>query len=313
MAEPLNQVPESLLAIKTKGTIGNLDARWLAFLLLLIGFGIKLPTVPFHTWLPDAHVEAPTAISVVLAGILLKIGAYGLLRLGYGLLPDAALSLNWLVALLGGISLVYGAMLALAQTDLKKLVAYSSVSHMGLVLLGLATGTAAGYQGAAYQLISHGILSAGLFLAVGVLYDRTHNRDIAAYEGLAERMPIYTTLTGMLFFGSLGLPLFSGFIAEIMLLNATVEAANITPQFWWYVGALLLALLLSAGYFLWAFRRMFLGPFKLAPNLASITLTDANPLEISLLISTIGISIYLGLMPAGLLDLLASCGLLQGH
>ncbi len=317
MAKAASQVPDSLLNPLTKGTIGGVDARWLAFLLLLIGFGIKLPTVPFHTWLPDAHVEAPTAISVLLAGILLKIGAYGLLRLGYGLLPEAATSLSWLVGLLGAISLVYGALVAMAQTDLKKMVAYSSVSHMGLVFLGLASGTTAGLQGAGFQLISHGLLSAGLFLAVGILYDRTHDRDINAYQGLAKPMPYYTILTGMLFFGSLGLPVFSGFIAELMVLNGAVEAASNGGMTWIYVGTLLLTLLLTAGYFLWAFRRMFLGAFSVSDSVAVYLgpnpLTDNTKVESLLLLVTVLGSIWLGLFPNTLLDILGAADILKAH
>jgi NADH-quinone oxidoreductase subunit M len=317
MAKAESQVPDSLLNPLTKGTIGGVDARWLAFLLLLIGFGIKLPTIPFHTWLPDAHVEAPTAISVLLAGILLKIGAYGLLRLGYGLLPEAATSLSWLVGLLGAISLVYGALVAMAQTDLKKMVAYSSVSHMGLVFLGIATGTTAGLQGAGFQLISHGLLSAGLFLAVGVLYDRTHKRDINTYQGLAKPMPYYTVLTGMLFFGSLGLPVFSGFIAELMVLNGAVEAASIGGMTWIYVGALLLTLLLTAGYFLWAFRRMFLGTFSVSDSVAAYLgnkpLTDTTKVESFLLLVTVLGSVWLGLFPNILLDIMGAADILKAH
>jgi NADH-quinone oxidoreductase subunit M len=181
-----------------------------AFLLLFLGFAVKLPAVPLHTWLPDAHVEAPTPVSVVLAGILLKVGAYGLLRIAYPVFPAEASHYAYLVGGLGTLSILYAALNALAADDLKRMVAYSSVSHMGFVLVGIASVTVEGVSGAVYMLFSHGILSALLFLLVGVLYERTHDKAIPNYRGLAGPMPHYTAVTTVAFFASLGLPGFRG-------------------------------------------------------------------------------------------------------
>ncbi len=189
MTDSKNLIPGSILDLEVVKIIFGYPARFLAFLLIFIGFAIKIPVVPVHTWLPDAHVEAPTSISVILAGVLLKVGAYGLLRTGILIFPEGALKYAWLIGLLGVVSILYGAMNALASKDLKRLIAYSSVSHMGFVLLGFAAITAEGLGGSIYQMVSHGIISAGLFLIAGVLYDRTNNRMIENYSGIAHAMP----------------------------------------------------------------------------------------------------------------------------
>lgn len=204
--------------------------QWWVFVLLMLGFLIKVPSVPFHTWLPDAHVEAPTPISMILAGVLLKIGGYGLLRIAYPICPAAGQSLSHLVCWIGVVSVLYGAFAALAQTDFKRLVAYSSVSHMGYVVLGIGIwgayagngydpqSWALGLNGAVYQMVAHGILSPGMFFLVGVIYERLHFRDLQRMGGLAARMPAFATATAVIFFGALGLPTLAGFVGEVLVL-----------------------------------------------------------------------------------------------
>ncbi|MBC7449683.1 MAG: NADH-quinone oxidoreductase subunit M [Hymenobacteraceae bacterium] len=285
---------------------GATPARLLAFGLLLAGFGIKLPIVPFHTWLPDAHVEAPTPISVVLAGLLLKVGAYGLLRFTWPLFPDAARALAPVVAGLGAISILYGALCALAQTDLKKLVAYSSVSHMGFVLLGFASLTPEGVGGAVFQLVSHGLISSLLFLLVGVLYDRTHSRAIGHYRGLAGPLPRFAAATVIGFFAALGLPGFSGFIAEILVLlgtwqSALVPAASGRLPLWTAIVPLA-GLLVGAGYCLWTVQRLLFGPYWVHPKLdPPVVLPDLTVRERWLLGSLCAATLGLGVFPAVLL------------
>ena len=233
-----------------------------AFFLLFIGFAIKLPSVPFHTWLPDAHVEAPTPISMILAGVLLKMGGYGFLRLCYPIFPTAAVDWAYLLAVIGVISIVYGALCAMAQDDFKKLVAYSSVSHMGFVLLGIAVLTKTGFQGAMFQMIAHGISSPMCFFLVGVIYDRAHHREINRFGGLWLTMPKYGSMATLGFFASLGLPGLCGFIGEVYVLLGTFQARD---TFAWAVPMAIIAasgVILTAGYILWLVQRVYLGPAK---------------------------------------------------
>ena len=303
MTDPLNFISGSVLDPSNSWTMGPYSAREWAFLLLFVGFGIKLPMVPLHTWLPDAHVEAPTAISVILAGLLLKIGAYGLLRLAYPIFPHEALQASWLVGFIAVVSILYGAFNALGSKDLKRLIAYSSISHMGFVLLGLASGTVEGTIGATYQLFSHGIISAMLFILAGVLSDRTQDRTIDNYSGLATTMKSYTALVTVAFFASMGLPGFSGFIAEVMIfLGAfTSPATNgLLPK--WMAFASALGLLLSAAYYLWTFQRMFLGTFSI--KIPAISLADLDRREYLLLLPLALLALGFGIFPQPLLNII---------
>ena len=226
------------------------------FLAFYIGFAIKIPAFPFHTWLPDAHVEAPTPISVILAGILLKMGIYGLLRISFPMLPEGTVWFAYWLALIGVINIVYGALVAMAQTDFKKLVAYSSISHMGFVMLGMASLTPLGMNGALFQVISHGILSGGLFLLVGVIYDRAHHREIDRFGGLGVNMPRYTGLAIVIMMASLGLPGMSGFIGEVMSLLGAFTVYRVLTII------SVSGLIITAAYILWTIQRVFLGQLK---------------------------------------------------
>src|SRR6202521_5415356 len=267
---------------------------WLAF---FVGFAIKIPAFPFHTWLPDAHVEAPTAISVILAGVLLKMGTYGILRVNFSILPGASHELAWFfLGTIGTINIVYGALCAMGQTDFKRLVAYSSISHMGYVMLGLAGFTAAGINGAVFQMFNHGTVTAMLFILVGVIYDRAHHREINGFGGLASQMPLYAGITGFAFFAAMGLPGLSAFISEVLVLIGAWQRYPVMTV----LGAG--TAILTAGYMLWTFQRIYLGPLnEKYKGLPDLTLREAFtlvPLAIIVLI--------LGVYPHAILDLLGA-------
>lgn len=293
LSDPANYIPGSFLDHQADYFLGNIPVRLLAFWFLFIGFAVKLPVVPVHTWLPDAHVEAPTPLSVVLAGILLKIGGYGFIRIVDGFFPAEAWYSATPLAIIGMISIVYGGFNALGQYDLKKMIAYSSISHMGFVLLGIAAFTAEGINGAIYQMISHGILSSMLFLIAGVIYDRTHNRQIDHYKGLIEVMPTYTLLTGIAFFANLGLPGFSGFVGELFTLMGAFKADNIPV---WIPALSTLGIVLAAAYMLWTYQRMFMGKFWYRGN-ADIKLNDLTSRELGLLTVLAIMTLAIGLYP----------------
>ncbi|WP_425391867.1 complex I subunit 4 family protein [Ekhidna sp.] len=289
----------SVLDPSSPQLIFGYSARVLAFIFLIIGFGIKLPAVPVHTWLPDAHVEAPTPISVVLAGLLLKVGAYGLLRIAYGIFPDIAIEYAGFVAVLGVISILYGGMNALAQRDLKRMVAYSSVSHMGFVLVGLASLTAVGFSGSLFHMVSHGLISPALFLIAGVIYDRTGNRQMENFSGLASRMPIYTFFMAIFFFAGLGLPGLSGFVGELMVLMGAFGSNELSL----WIGMLaILGIAISAAYFLWTIQRMFYGKYFVRESEWESRMFDLTAREKLMLIPLVILVIALGIYPRLLLD-----------
>jgi NADH-quinone oxidoreductase subunit M len=264
------------------------------FVLLYIGFAIKVPVFPFHTWLPDAHVEAPTAISVILAGVLLKMGTYGMMRISFPMFPDATLWFAPFLAVMGLVNIVYGALCAMAQKDFKKLIAYSSISHMGFVLLGMASGTPQGMNGAILQMFNHGTITAMLFLLVGVIYDRAHHREIERFGGLMSRMPVYGSFTSLAFFAALGLPGLSSFVSELLtLLGGWKSYPAITVL-------CTSGIVLGAAYLLWTLQRVFLGP--LDPKYA--TLPEIGRREIFTLAPLAVLVILLGFYPHPVLDLL---------
>jgi NADH-quinone oxidoreductase subunit M len=301
MQNPENIIPGSILAVDSTDLLGPYSYRLWAFLLLFIGFAIKLPAVPVHTWLPDAHVEAPTPISVILAALLLKFGGYGLLRFAYPIFPDGAIYFSWLVGFVGVVSIIYGALNALSSKDLKRLIAYSSVSHMGFVLLGIASVTVEGVAGAMYQMFSHGIISAMLFLVAGVLYDRTHDRLIANYSGLASKMNVYTGFVLIAFFASLGLPGFAGFIGEVMIFFGAFlsQQTNGLLPIWMAVVATF-GLILGAGYYLWTIQRMFYGPYSV--KVPAAEMNDLDQREYIMLLPLALAALLFGILPQTLLN-----------
>jgi NADH-quinone oxidoreductase subunit M len=271
--------------------------QWV-FWLFFIGFCVKLPSVPFHTWLPDAHVQAPTPISMILAGVLLKIGGYGLVRLAWPLAPVGAYEAAYPVALVGVVSIVYGALAAMAQTDFKKLVAYSSVSHMGYCTLGMAAMNlgdgryyAYGVDGAVFMMIAHGITSTGMFFLVGVIYDRAHTRDLNKLGGLINYMPLYAAVSILIFFGSMGLPGLCGFVAEVFVILA---AFNYNPALSVFAAA---AVILTAGYILWTVQRVFLGKKEDWKGLP-----DLNLREVIIAVPLVVFTVLLGVFPSSLLS-----------
>ena len=281
-------------------SIFGYSARSIAFLFLIIGFGIKLPMVPVHTWLPDAHVEAPTPISVVLAGLLLKVGAFGFFRIAYSIFPDVALQYGSLIALLGVLSIVYGGLNALAQNDLKRMVAYSSVSHMGFVLLGLASLTSEGIGGSLFHMISHGLISPALFIIAGVIYDRTGNREMEHFSGLSNKMPVYTFFVGLFFFAGLGLPGLSGFVGELLVLMGAFRAESLSI---WFGLVAVSGLVISAAYFLWTIQRMFLGSYFVREKSWENNMIDLTSREKLQLIPLALLVVLLGIYPRLVLDI----------
>jgi NADH-quinone oxidoreductase subunit M len=275
--------------------------QWWAFLLLFVGFAIKVPSAPLHTWLPDAHVEAPTPISMILAGILLKMGGYGIIRICYPICPHGGYDLMYFVCLVGVVSMVYGAFAAMAQRDFKRLVAYSSVSHMGYVVLGLGVGSATadnsyvsdywrmGVNGAMFQMVAHGISSAGMFFMVGVVYDRVHHRNLDQFGALFGKMPVYTALSIGIFFAALGLPGLCGFVGEVLVVLSV----------WKYDSAMAViaasVVIITAAYILWTVQRVYLGAEYKGPH--EEALTPISRREFSVALPMFVLAIVLGVFP----------------
>lgn len=282
--------------IEVGSTKFSREMQWWLFLAFLASFAVKMPMWPVHTWLPDAHVEAPTAGSVILAAILLKMGGYGFLRFSVPMLPIASQELAPFVFTLSVIAIVYTSLVALAQEDIKKLIAYSSVAHMGFVTMGIFTFKQQGIDGAIFQMLSHGIISAALFLCVGIIYDRMHTREIAAYGGLADRMPIYATVLMVFTMANVGLPGTSGFVGEFLTLVGAFEVNT------WVAFIATTGVILSAAYALYLYRRVIFGALEKA-NLKSIP--DMNAREIAIMAPLVILTILFGFYPALLLDVMA--------
>tara|TARA_Y100001970_G_C14254667_1_gene874378 strand:+ start:2952 stop:4532 length:1581 start_codon:yes stop_codon:yes gene_type:complete len=305
------------LAPQIDAQLWGYNVQWLLWLGLFIGFAIKVPVFPFHTWLPLAHVEAPTAISVILAGVLLKMGTYGLLRISYPLLPGEVIGFAYTLAILGVINILWGALNAIAQIDMKKMVAYSSVSHMGYVLLGMAavvstssSGAQAGMNGAVMQMFNHGTITAMLFLLVGVLYDQAHHRWIVypddyedqnlagkpGFGGIGSQVPVYTALVAFTFFAGLGLPALSGFISEALCFIGGFSAFRLLTA----IGTL--GILLNAIYFLRAYQRVFLGSL----NETYSNLVDINKRELFTVLPIAFFVLLFGVYPKPLVNMISS-------
>ncbi|MCB8978482.1 MAG: NADH-quinone oxidoreductase subunit M [Ardenticatenaceae bacterium] len=293
--------------------------NWL-FLGFAIAFAIKVPIFPFHSWLPDAHTEAPTAGSVILAGVLLKMGTYGFMRFNLPLFPEASVHFAPAIAVLAIIGIIYGAIVSFAQKDVKKLVAYSSISHLGFVMLGIFSLTNQGIQGAILQGVNHGISSGALFFIVGVLYEQRHTREIKEYGGVWKVMPVFSALTLIVTLSSMGLPGLNGFVGEFTILLGSMGAESLGPNPWIYTAFATTGVILAAVYLLWMFQRVFMGPLD---NPANEKLRDLNVGELAIMLSFLLFIIWIGVAPSsffGLMDgtvsrLVADIGsvLVAGH
>ena len=272
------------------------EQMWL-WLALFASFAVKMPMWPVHTWLPDAHVEAPTAGSVILAGVLLKMGGYGFLRFSLPMFPLATDMFTELVFVLSVVAIIYTSLVALAQEDMKKLIAYSSVAHMGFVTMGIFAATQQGIQGAIFQMLSHGWISGALFLCVGVIYDRMHTREIAAYGGLANRMPIYAAVFMLFTMANVGLPGTSGFVGEFLTIIGTFQVST------WTALLAAIGVILSACYALTLYRKVSFGELE---NEALQSITDMNSREIAVIAAPVAATIIFGVWPAPILDLVSA-------
>ncbi|MDO8836355.1 MAG: NADH-quinone oxidoreductase subunit M [Vicinamibacterales bacterium] len=271
------------------------DLQWWVFLAFFLGFSIKVPMFPFHTWLPDAHTDAPTAGSVILAAVLLKMGTYGFIRFSLPILPDATRAGVWWVVGLSLIGIVYGALVAMAQKDWKRLVAYSSVSHMGMVMLGMFALNPVGLTGSIIQQINHGISTGGLFLLVGVVYERRHTREISEYGGISKVMPLYAAIFMVMTMSSIGLPMLNGFVGELLILQGTFVV-----NLWWAVIAGS-GIVLGAAYMLWLYQRTMFGKID---NPKNEGLRDMNLREVATFVPLIILALWIGIYPSPFLRFL---------
>jgi NADH-quinone oxidoreductase subunit M len=281
---------------KTAPMIGSPYATWL-FLAFFVGFAIKVPMFPFHTWLPDAHVEAPTAGSVILAGVLLKMGTYGFIRFSLPFFPQVVMEpkVRNVIIALSIIGIVYGALVSLMQKDMKKLVAYSSVSHLGFCTLGIFALNPAGLTGSVIQQINHGISTGALFLIVGILYERRHTREIAQYGGISTVMPVYATITLIMFMSSMGLPLLNGFVGEFTILQGVFMENKL------WAGLASLGVILAAAYLLWLFQRVYFGPVN---NPKNEKLKDLSTREVFTFVPLIVLAVLIGIYPKPMFEIL---------
>ena len=265
------------------------DLQWWVFLAFFLGFAVKVPMFPFHTWLPDAHTDAPTAGSVILAAVLLKMGTYGFIRFSLPILPDATVSFVPLIAGLSIVGIIYGALVALSQSDWKRLVAYSSVSHMGLVMLGMFALTPVGITGSIIQQINHGISTGALFLIVGIVYERRHTREISEYGGLSKTMPVFAAVFLIMTMSSIGLPTLNGFIGEILILQGIFVVNK------WWAAVAATGIVLGAAYMLWLYQRTMFGTID---NPKNEGLADLNMRELATFVPLIILAVWIGLYPS---------------
>lgn len=298
MADPANFRADGWLVRNMPTWFFDLTPKELVWLAFFVGFAIKIPAFPFHTWLPDAHVEAPTAISVILAGILLKMGTYGILRVNFPILPAETVHFATFIAVIAVINIVYGALCAMAQKDLKSLVAYSSISHMGYVMLGMVSWrNEAGLNGAVLQMFNHGTITAMLFLLVGVVYDRAHHRRIDGFGGLWAKVPVFSSLFVVASMAALGLPGLSGFISELLVFMGAFASYRV------FAVIASSGIVLGAAYLLWTIQRVFMGPLNQA-YAEKDAMPEISPREIASVVPLMAIVIVLGVYPAPALNLI---------
>lgn len=293
-----------LAAMKTGQLVLAPQTGMLLFLAFALAFSIKVPLFPFHTWLPDAHTEAPTAGSVILAAVLLKMGTYGLMRFNFALFPDQARETAWIFITLAIIGIIYGALVAMVQPDVKRLVAYSSVAHMGFVILGMFSFTEMGMQGAVYQMLNHGVSTGALFLLVGFIYERRHTREISEFGGLANVMPIYATVFVITVLSSVGLPFLNGFVGEFLIMVGMFQSQVLGVYAGWnwnYVATMLAGtgVIFAAVYLLWMVQRVFFGKVT---NEKNKSLVDLSWREIGLMIPLLFLMVYMGVFPKPFLN-----------